>query len=241
MDLYYIMIMDLDPDYNNCRYSKRMLLQATRFGNTGLVHYLLKNGVDPNFSDEYLRAPIHYAVNTNNIAIVKLLVEHGSEINIFDDDFEYPITEAVKSNYLEIARILIKAGADKTIFNDFDLLHNSINNNHRDMTELLIDNGTDVLMKDGDNRIPLHYAVYNDDIEGILHLLNYVSNALGYEVCEKMIYEILSCHGVYSNKTLSIIIDYFMMIKKSDIDSFLRESHNMVKKLIDNTEELSSI
>ncbi|ARE67538.1 SWPV2-ORF286 [Shearwaterpox virus] len=240
-DLYYIMIMDTDADYDNCRYCKRMLLQGAKFGNTGLVRYLLKNKVDPNFSDEYLRAPIHYAVNSNNPSIVKLLVDYGSEIDIFDDDFEYPITEAVKSNYLEVAKTLIDAGADKTIFNDFDLLHNSISKKHREMTELLIDNGTDVLMKDADDRIPLHYAAYNDDIEGVLHVLNYVSCNLGYEICEKMIYEILSCHDIYSNEVLSTIIDYFMIIKRKDTGSFLRDSHNIVKKLIDDTEELNAV
>ncbi|ARF02835.1 SWPV1-276 [Shearwaterpox virus] len=240
-DLYYIMIMDMDPDYNNCRYCKRMMLQASKFGNVGLVYYLLRNGVDPNFSDEYLRAPIHYAVDSNSPSIVKLLAEYGSEINIFDDDFEYPITKAIKSNNTYIANILIDAGADKTIFNDFDLLHESINKKRREMTELLIDNGTDVLMKDSEDHIPLHYAAYNDDIKGMLHVLNYVASYSGYEVCEKMIYEILTHHEIYSDEVLSAIIDYFLSIKQKDRNYFLRYSYNMIKTLIDDTDELTAL
>ncbi|AID46961.1 ankyrin repeat protein [Penguinpox virus] len=239
--LHTIMILDLEPNYNECRYCIRMLFNAVKFNNIRLVMHLLNNGVDPNFYDEYMRSPIHYAVEKGNTEMVKALLEHKADPNIFDDNFDYPITNAIIENKVEIVKVLLQYGADKTMINEFDLLHDAIKNKHVDMAKILIDNGVNLMTKDDDQYTPLHYAMLDNDTSVIYTLLNYIFKVKGYNVLDNIVNAMLCNHDLYEETTLELLISYYMIIPYlySDID--LSDTYNNNIEVLLSSKYLSDI
>ncbi|MFA7076687.1 MAG: ankyrin repeat domain-containing protein, partial [Candidatus Izemoplasmatales bacterium] len=45
---------------------------------------LLKYGADPNYQENYMRTPLHYAVASGSLIMVELLIEHGADPNLYD-------------------------------------------------------------------------------------------------------------------------------------------------------------
>lgn len=239
--LHTIMILDLEPNYNECRYCVRMLFNAVKFNNIRLVMHLLRNGVDPNFYDEYMRSPIHYAVEKGNTEMVKALLEHKADPNIFDDNFDYPITNSIIENKVEIVKILLQYGADKTMINEFDLLHDAIKNKHIDMAKILIDNGISLTMKDTDDYTPLHYAMLDNDTSVIYNLLDYIFKVKGYDVLGNIVHDILCNYDLYKETTLELLISYYIIISYLYRGIDLSDIYNSNIEILLNSKHLSDI
>ncbi|MDD4113928.1 MAG: ankyrin repeat domain-containing protein [Herbinix sp.] len=45
---------------------------------------LLKYGADPNYQENYMRTPLHYAVASGSLIMVELLIEHGADPDLYD-------------------------------------------------------------------------------------------------------------------------------------------------------------
>lgn len=85
------------------------LLKASGEGNTRLVQYHLRNGIDPNFQHaEYFTCPIFEAIRNGHQDIVKILVEQGkADPGIFEDLTDQSTIEvALESGQFEIVEYL---------------------------------------------------------------------------------------------------------------------------------------
>ncbi|AGF85222.1 repeat protein [Moumouvirus goulette] len=77
----------LDINYLNNNITP--LILCTHLNNNNLVNYLLKKGVDINYSGiNNNMNPLIISINIGNSKIVKLLVYHGANIDICDKDFK---------------------------------------------------------------------------------------------------------------------------------------------------------
>ena len=72
------------------------------------IKILLKNGADPNITNEDGLSPLHTAVNKQNITIVKLLLKYGANPNIKSKLYQQtPLHLAIKNNADPIFLLLL--------------------------------------------------------------------------------------------------------------------------------------
>lgn len=93
---------------------------ATHFGNENIVHFLLKNGADPNLASEngYRVYPLYVAIDSNFEGIAKILIEAGAEVNIIQASQMTPLHAAAKNGNIEMLILLLEKGALVDIKND---------------------------------------------------------------------------------------------------------------------------
>lgn len=135
-----------------------MFLLAIKYNNEKIVHYLLKQGLSPNFCDDYLRTPIHYAVENDNAEILKLLLDYKADPDVCDDDIEYPLVVAIKENKIEIVKTLCEYDINLSLVEEFELLHFAVKYSYMEIVKVLIQNGADRDLLDEDGCLPIHYA-----------------------------------------------------------------------------------
>ncbi|KAE8148899.1 ankyrin repeat-containing domain protein [Aspergillus avenaceus] len=99
---------------------KQRFLAAAKAGRVGDVQTLLKQGVDPNSTDEYGRAPLHWASANGNKALTEVLLKTDQIDVDCKDDFERtPLWWAVANGHGEIVQMLL--GTDGPDINCRDL------------------------------------------------------------------------------------------------------------------------
>ncbi len=151
---------------NRGEYSEA-LKNASLFGYTETVKWLLKNGADctPNYRQVIgenlgkensiaVRDAIYYAViGANNIDIIKLLIEHGAALNNkYIDNIrpEYLLINACKKGDINVLKLLVSNGADVNIIEKNKSIYNpsplqiAIEMNRLDMVQLFADKGINI-------------------------------------------------------------------------------------------------
>ena len=84
------------------------LYQAVEMEKIDHIKILLKNGADPNITNEDGLSPLHTAVNKQNITIVKLLLKYGANPNIKSKLYQQtPLHLAIKNNADPIFLLLL--------------------------------------------------------------------------------------------------------------------------------------
>lgn len=101
------------------------------------VEYLIKNGMDPNYTDHNSYTPCYYALKNGHLDIVKYLFSVGA--NIHNKNF---LKIAIEKNYYDIVKFLLENGANPS--GDFCPLLLSIYTNNYDITKLLLEYGADI-------------------------------------------------------------------------------------------------
>ena len=125
-------------------------------------------------------------LKTNNFIEFKKILNSNPniDINIRDDKNNYLLTHAVHSGNHEIIKLLAERGARMDIVDkDYrSILNIPIDRNLLDLLELLLKlnkNSIGISMvdiRDKNDNIPLHYAIKDKNIEGVVLLLKYGSN-----------------------------------------------------------------
>ena len=120
------------------------------------------------------RTPVHIASLWGQLDIVKLLVE-ACKVNIHcrDQQRHTPLHLAAKSGHLDICKYLIEKGSDTSCANELDQTPFDLaaNDGHIDVVKYLFEYcHCDVLRKDKDNTVALHFAA----IGGRLNITKYL-------------------------------------------------------------------
>lgn len=97
---------------NTLNFSEKKLHSSIVTNNTDAVHDLLKQGVNPNASDNLLRSPLHMAACRGFKEIVTLLIEYGADPNKKDIVGNTALHLAACTNKIEIVTVLLDAGTD---------------------------------------------------------------------------------------------------------------------------------
>lgn len=79
-----------------------------------LVDFLLDNGADPYWPDDYGDLPLHLAVREDKREIVQLLIDRGVSVHRRDSNGETPLEVALQEVCFDSALLLIKNGAPLT-------------------------------------------------------------------------------------------------------------------------------
>ena len=143
------------PDLVNSRLADgaTLLHRAVRGGDTGMVQLLLSKGADPDATDNYDFAPLHWASTEGRTKVGEVLLAGGADVNISG------------------------CKVDETP------LHRATSEGHKDMVELLLGSGADVNARDKWRRTPLLWAArcgHKDVAELLLAEGAYVSAAAGW-------------------------------------------------------------
>jgi ankyrin repeat protein len=162
---------------------------AARNGQKQAVEFLVAKGADVNVRSSEGRTPLFDAVDVGNRDVAALLVSRGADVNIRDRNGQMSLDAALSRNDTAMAKLLTAKGAEGSIYTfarlgDLDrvraclekgadvnardpngqtALHVAVNNEHRDVAELLISKGADVNAKDGRGDTPLICAVEKGD------------------------------------------------------------------------------
>ena len=145
------------------------LLNACNKGYYNIVKHLLNKGADVNAQEREGHSGLLIAVSRNHPEVVKLLLcQDDIQVDLKNDKGTTPLKEAAFRGYLDILVLLLNKGADVNAQSNkgFSSLHNSVEGNHPDVAELLLDrDGIRVDLQEnsfGDS--PLHLAAKNGNV-----------------------------------------------------------------------------
>ncbi len=87
------------------------LMFAVKSGKSEVVDYLLKNGANVNYINNFGVSPLHLAVRKNALNLVDHLLRYGADINIEDKYNQTPLFDAIQENNAQMIRFLIDNNA----------------------------------------------------------------------------------------------------------------------------------
>jgi hypothetical protein len=152
---------------NVVKNSPELLSIAAKYGNFEIVKLLIGNGVDVNYSKNYLyRPPLHAAVIKGNYAIVKFLVKNGADINLKSGrDQCRPLhviffRKFLSAEDVKIIKFLISRGANINARDRAKAtpLHIAARNGLIEAIKILIENGADTYAEDYSGKTPYEVA-----------------------------------------------------------------------------------
>lgn len=144
---------------------------AASKGDTLLIKYYLKKGLDINATDMEYRTPLIVAVNYRFPEAAEILIENGADINKKAKSGNSAVFYA---GSLETFKMLIENGADLTFKNEYgaDLLHwHSAKGNVDIMKYLLQNTESDINSKDSAGKTPLCIAVQTKKLDAVKFLV----------------------------------------------------------------------
>lgn len=139
------------------------------FENNNILGEQLRNGLDPNSTNEHGQTLLLDSINDNNIEAVTLLLAYGADPNFVYQGFT-PLIVAAGQGHQLILMTLIEAGADVNKIELSTPLIRAIVNGHAEIVDELIKQGADVNITPPDGYSPLNEAEYYGNAE-IIHLL----------------------------------------------------------------------
>ncbi len=112
---------------------------------------IVKDGIDVNIRDNSNNYLIQYAVLFNNVEFAKLLIDRGSKLDMVDSDGRSLLYIPIKYNFLKMLELLLKADSNYVGISIVDF-------------------------QDKKGLIPLHYAIFIQNIGAVKLLLEGRSN-----------------------------------------------------------------
>ena len=143
----------VDPeDRNDCN----LLHAAVEKGCLTIVEKLLKYGTDVNISI-YSTSPLHVATKNKQVEVAKLLISYGADLNPRDEAGNTPILYAAENKDLEMVKLLLTNKAN--VKDSPQVLNTAVQQNCRDIVEVLLQHGADVNASTKYGITALHYTV----------------------------------------------------------------------------------
>jgi uncharacterized protein len=142
------------------------LMAAALRGHVAVVTALLEGGADPNLQENNAgQTALMWALSQHHSAVVDVLVSHRADVNLASKSGSTPLMFAAQGS-LESARALLAAGArPNDVHPDTGqtalIIASTMGNT--DIVALLLDNGADPAIVDGNTFTALHAAVRDSD------------------------------------------------------------------------------
>lgn len=113
-------------------YIDKSLELACSFNRLEMVDYLISNGADIHFSNDFA---LRYMTRIGNFDWVKKLVKMGANVTAWDNE---PIKTAVRNGYIDIAKFLIDNGADINACNNACSFYNIVKNRDNEFVKFVL-------------------------------------------------------------------------------------------------------
>lgn len=158
---------EVDNEINNttCGSNNTPLITSCAIGNVEIVKLLLEKGAEVNVKNINGMTALHYGCRSNNLEIVKFLLEKDAKVLVTDVQNNLPLHFACDRFFIKHANISdnqcrIPSKQDST-----------------EIVKLLLDGGhTQGMIRNSNDRTPLHIACYNNkNLEIIKLLLQYTT------------------------------------------------------------------
>lgn len=77
------------------------------------IKFLLKNGANPNLTDNMGRSPLHYVCRMSALELAFDLLKYKANVNVYDAFGNTPLSiSLLDKNFIAMARLLVKKGAE---------------------------------------------------------------------------------------------------------------------------------
>lgn len=141
------------------------LVAATKGNRVRIARLLLDAGADPNAKDDLQDSAFLYAGAEGLDEILRLTLEHGADVRSTNRYGGTALIPASEHAHVETVRILLRAGVPVNHVNNLDwtALHEAIvlgngSEDHVTVVRLLLRNGADPSIRDGDGVLPRDLA-----------------------------------------------------------------------------------
>ncbi|KAG6739315.1 hypothetical protein POTOM_056908 [Populus tomentosa] len=145
---------------------------AAMRGDDLLLHQLLKQGSDPNESDENGRTALHIAASNGNEHCVVLLLEYGVDPNIKDSEGNVPLWEALQGNHKSVFKLLSDNGATITSGDVGQFAYTAAEQNNLDLLKEIVKYGGDVTLRARCGTTAIHTAISEGNTEMVKFILD---------------------------------------------------------------------
>ncbi|XP_027332080.1 potassium channel AKT1 [Abrus precatorius] len=143
-------------------------------GDDLLLHQLLKQGLDPNESDNNGRTALHIAACKGRENCVLLLLEYGAHPNIRDSDGNVALWEAIAGGHESVCNVLVENGAKLQIGDVGQYACSAAEQNSINLLKEITRYGGDITLPNSTNgTTALHVAVSEDNVEIVKLLLDH--------------------------------------------------------------------
>ncbi|CAN6681135.1 unnamed protein product [Malus baccata var. baccata] len=137
-----------------------------------LLNRLLKQGLDPNESDNNRRSALHIASSKGSENCVLLLLDYGADPNSRDSDGNVPLWEAILNGHEQIAKLLLDNGANLNSGDVGQFACTAAEQNRLDLLKEIARHGGDVTRPKSNGTTALHVAVSEDNVDIVKYLLD---------------------------------------------------------------------
>ena len=199
---------------------------ACAHGYTRIAKLLVSHGANINEITDTGRNSLHLAASGGHLVVTEFLLNNGINAQLQDNDGWSAIHLATKNDHDIIVDALLKHTKfndninklvyDNTLRYEVGSLHLAIKNSNIEITLMLLDNGADVMLLDGEGYSPLHRACLTGNVSLADLLLKrdakamYVHKDSGSTPFHKAV-----CSG--SSELVKLLLSY---IKSEDIANF---------------------
>lgn len=142
------------------------LMLVVKSGSKESTEYVLKQGANPNYTNNFGVSPLHLATRKNSENLVRVLLEYGADINITDAYDQTPIFDAVQENNAVMINYLHENGADINFVNSdgkTPLMVAALNKHRQEVLCELIRLGSFVHATDHSYRTAFMHAINNNN------------------------------------------------------------------------------
>ena len=142
------------------------LMFAIKSGSREATEYILKQGVEVNYTNNFGVSPLHLATRKNSETLVRVLLENNADINIQDAYDQTPIFDAIQENNSIMLDFLYQNGANidhKNKDGKSPLMVASCNKHRQEVLCDLIKLCAEVNAKDNFSRTALMHAINNNN------------------------------------------------------------------------------
>ncbi|TAL28224.1 MAG: hypothetical protein EPN97_15020 [Alphaproteobacteria bacterium] len=149
-------------------FKKSKLHTAINDGDSKVVREMLDLGVDPNYTDDYGRSFLYFAVYRGNRDAAELLLQKGAKVELKTRGDGTLLHLAARKGGIEIAGMLLERQPGLLSMKDSDgntALHAAAEHGYAEMAAFLIEKGGDPNLKNFANRTPLFLAQKNSHDE----------------------------------------------------------------------------
>jgi ankyrin repeat protein len=152
------------------------LSYAVQFGQIEAVQRLLEVGASLDIPDSLGMNPIHIAAHRGKLETLHLLFKHGANVEQIGFGGSTPLFYAIMGDHHGLAKILLEeysanAFTTATGSGKGSLLHTAAHLACAWAVDMLVNEGLDVNTTDAYGKTPLKYAVENDHIMVVIHLI----------------------------------------------------------------------
>lgn len=205
-------------DTNCCE----LLYTAIQKGYLKIIEHFLKTEVGFNMLRDK-KFLLHVAAKNGQEEIAKLLINYGAEVNAEDKIGRKPIFYSVNNSNLAITKLLLASGTN--IKNNFNLLNIAVQNDCKEIIDILLRNNADINACDERGRTALHFTILCED--------DIVLEDINEDVKSKIIQFLISEGADINAKT----IDGFTVLRVA----VERELTKVVATLLDCNAEVNSL